>query len=426
MSTTSTTHLRADLPERQRTYARMCVAATLAAAALVAVSVLIGNGPQREAEITAGILAMVSFGAGAWLSLTGRLGVATAITSLSVTVLAGGLELYLGHYTNNLWLTIGSILLVSFDTSTRRIWAVFALNAVYIASLPWLMPTFSLGPPGQPGLVPTVIVLHFGATLVMVLQVKAQNRAQAELVLKNIELEEARREAELASEAKTQFVASVSHEFRTPLNAIIGYAEILEEDLDTSADPGVLEDLGRIHMASEHLVSLINDILDISKIEAGHMEPDPERFALGELLDDVRGASRPLVEAGFNTLEVRAVGLEAHELSQDRLRMQQILLNLLSNAAKFTERGTITLIATLDDDWLELSVEDTGVGMTEETLSKVFDPYVQGERGPKLGTTGLGLPLCDKLAGVLGGTLSATSTPGEGSAFTLRVPAELG
>jgi hypothetical protein len=243
------------------------------------------------------------------------------------------------------------------------------------------------------------------------------------------ELLEARQDAEAASRAKSQFLASMSHELRTPLNAIIGYSEMLQEDAEDAGQEAFVPDLQKIHSAGRHLLALINDILDLSKIEAGKMELHIESFDAGEVIEQVATTVRPLIEKNGNRLEVRANA--PGMLRSDSTRLRQVLLNLLSNAAKFTENGVIRLEAERGTprgatrEWLSISVRDTGIGMTDEQLGRLFQAFSQAESSiaKRFGGTGLGLAISRHFCRLMGGDIYVDSEPGVGSTFTVRIPA---
>jgi PAS domain S-box-containing protein len=244
------------------------------------------------------------------------------------------------------------------------------------------------------------------------------------------ELLQARHDAEAASSAKSQFLASMSHELRTPLNAIIGYSEMLQEEVADLGLSDLAPDLHKIRSAGKHLLSLINDVLDLSKIEAGKMELYVEAFDVAPAVEDVATTVRPLVEKNGNQLVVNCAD-DAGSMHSDTTRIRQVLLNLLSNASKFTENGTINLDVTRErdgtGDWMNFRVSDTGVGMTPEQLSRLFEAFSQAEASTsqKYGGTGLGLAISRSFCELMGGDITVESKENVGSTFTARVPAEV-
>ena len=238
------------------------------------------------------------------------------------------------------------------------------------------------------------------------------------------ELLSARRDAEAANSAKSQFLASTSHELRTPLNAIIGYSEMLQEDAEDRGEISAIPDLQKIHSAGKHLLALINDLLDLSKIEAQKMELNLETFALRPLIEQVGTTVRPLIEKNANRLEILAAQ-NLGSMHSDETRVRQVLLNLLSNASKFTERGVITLEGAREGEAIVFRVRDTGIGMTPEQLGRLFQAFSQAEASTaaKYGGTGLGLEISRRFCQLMGGDLTVTSEPGKGSVFTVRLPA---
>jgi signal transduction histidine kinase/DNA-binding response OmpR family regulator len=243
-------------------------------------------------------------------------------------------------------------------------------------------------------------------------------------------LAKAVKDAEEASKAKSSFLAKMSHELRTPLNAIIGYSEIMKEDAEDDGDTRRAEDLDKVLNAARHLLGLINDVLDISKIEAGKMELFLETFDLTKLINEVIATASPLVSKKGNTLAIDCPS-DIGAMHADATKLRQMLLNLLSNASKFTEKGTVTLKAVRvieeDADYMELSVIDTGIGMTQEQLGRLFQAFSQADASTtsKYGGTGLGLAISKQFAQMMQGDITVTSTPGTGSTFTIRMPAKV-
>jgi signal transduction histidine kinase len=240
------------------------------------------------------------------------------------------------------------------------------------------------------------------------------------------EIEDKNRQLELASQNKSQFVSSMSHELRTPLNAIIGLTEMMVSNTARFGTEKALEPLRRLNAAGTHLFSLINEILDLSKIEAGKLELNPEPVNLARLIDEVIGTAGQLAEKNKNRLIVQTQE-NLGALTADAMRLKQILLNLLSNACKFTKQGEVALrVRKVADvcDWLELAVADTGIGLTAEQQAKLFQGFTQADSltARRYGGTGLGLAIARKLARMMGGDVTVASEPGKGSVFTVRLP----
>jgi signal transduction histidine kinase len=253
---------------------------------------------------------------------------------------------------------------------------------------------------------------------------------QAVIAIENVrlfdEIQDKSRQLAEASERKSQFLASMSHELRTPLNAIIGLTEMMVTNAARFGTEKALEPLRRVNAAGTHLLSLINEILDLSKIEAGKLELNPEPVDLARLIDEVIGTAGQLAEKNKNRLIVQAQE-NLGALTADSMRLKQILLNLLSNACKFTKEGEVALrVRKVADgrEWVELAVADSGIGMTAEQQAKLFEEFSQADSltARRYGGTGLGLAITRKLARMMGGDVTVTSEPGTGSVFTVRLP----
>ena len=244
------------------------------------------------------------------------------------------------------------------------------------------------------------------------------------------DLEAARASAESANVAKSQFLATMSHELRTPLNAIIGYSEMLMETAEERGAEEERQDLSRVHGAAHRLLSLINDVLDLSKIEAGGMLPSASPLSVDAMVADAIATVTPTASANGNTLTLDATS-PLGEADTDGFKLSQCLLNLLANAAKFTKDGQVKLrakrLSEAGRDWLVFEVVDTGIGISAEAQARLFQPFVQADASTTraYGGTGLGLAITRRLARMLGGDVTVKSAPGQGSAFTLRVPALL-
>src|SRR5215475_14562751 len=255
--------------------------------------------------------------------------------------------------------------------------------------------------------------------------------AQSVLAIQNArlfqEIEEKGRQLELTSRHKSQFLANMSHELRTPLNAIIGLTEIMVNNAPRFGTEKAAEPLHRVHRAGTHLLGLINQVLDLTKIEAGKLEFSPETVNLAPLLEDIIGTARQLAEQNKNRL-ILDVEENLGQLTVDPMRLRQILLNLLSNAFKFTKQGEVKLrVKKIVDarNWIEIAVADTGIGMSPEQQSKLFNEFTQVDSSTvrQYGGTGLGLAIARKLARMMGGDVTVASEPGKGSVFTVRLPA---
>ncbi|OQW95024.1 MAG: hypothetical protein BWK79_03830 [Beggiatoa sp. IS2] len=255
-------------------------------------------------------------------------------------------------------------------------------------------------------------------------------KARIEIQKHKLEAQRARVQAQASNQAKAQFLANMSHELRTPMNAIIGYTEILQEDARDRGQEDFIPDLQKIHGASYHLLDLINNLFDMSKIESSKMDLYIETFDIAPMIQDVAGTVMPLLEKQSNILKVdcdSALGT----MTTDLTKVRQNLLNLLSNANKFSKKNTIILAVNrqmLDDiDWIVFHVTDHGIGMTAEQIQKLFQPFVQIDSSPtrRYGGSGLGLAITKQFCQLMGGDIIVESQFGHGSTFTMRLPAEI-
>ena len=271
-------------------------------------------------------------------------------------------------------------------------------------------------------MVSRVALDYRGEKAVIASFVDIHDRVQAE-----IELRQAKEAAESASRVKSSFLANMSHELRTPLNAIIGYSEILLEDATDRADKASMGDLEKIQAAGKHLLGLINDILDLSKIEAGRMDVYLEHVFLTRLVDEVKTIVEPMMKKNGNTLVVDCPQ-DIGSLQTDLTKLKQSIINLLSNAAKFTKNGTVTLrLARETRDgapWVKFEVIDSGIGMTDEQMGRLFQAFTQADSSTtrNFGGTGLGLTITRHFCAMLGGSIEVKSKPAQGSTFIIVLP----
>lgn len=307
-------------------------------------------------------------------------------------------------------------------------------------------PTLGIGLAVFNALIFTAVTTGMLAYFTWTVQVnrRARDEARSHLEEKNARLAEselalsaARDLAEEGSRSKSMFLANMSHELRTPLNAIIGYSEMLAEDAEDEGNAELAEEVGKIQGAGRHLLSLINGILDLSKIEAGRMEIERIDFDLPRIIRETLDTARPLIERGENALELQPDAATPEHaalgtMHSDPTKVRQILFNLLSNAAKFTQNGTIRVHVTRaphpndDPDRITIAVEDTGIGMEPDVAARIFDEFAQADDSTtrKYGGTGLGLAIAKRFAEMLGGGIEVSSEPGKGSRFVVWLAAE--
>jgi len=275
----------------------------------------------------------------------------------------------------------------------------------------------------------TMLMLVMGQRTNRVLS-EARDELEQRVAERTIELKEASEAATQANRAKSAFLANMSHELRTPMNAILGYSEMLMEEAEDTGQDDAIPDLKKINQAGTHLLSLINDVLDLSKIESGKMEAFAEDISIDHLIDEVASTAQPLMSKNDNRLVIER-GEKLGNAHQDLTKLRQSLFNLLSNAAKFTHEGSVTLHVDRNQqdgvDWLTFAVIDTGIGITADKIDHVFQEFSQADDSTtrNYGGTGLGLSISRRFCQLLGGDLTLQSEPGKGSTFTIRLPAIL-
>jgi signal transduction histidine kinase len=345
-----------------------------------------------------------------------------------------------------LWAFLSPLIAILFHGARESLyWFVALVSAIVLLVVidPWLVP---LAPPVPGWATLAFFVMNFGVVSGIIYaairyyaalldaekaeQVKLNDMlavSSGELATALVQLAETNRSLAEASRHKSRFLANMSHELRTPLNAIIGYSEMLQEEAQDRRDDTFTQDLKKISGAGKHLLELINEVLDLSKIEAGKMEISPERASVSDVVDQIVLVARPLAVTKQNCLVVEADGV-AGTLYTDVTKVRQVVLNLLSNAAKFTQQGTITLAVQAPEEGpITFTVKDTGIGITSAQMGRLFEEFAQAEADTsrKYGGSGLGLALSRKLARMLGGEVLAESRPGEGSTFTFVVPRDV-
>ena len=255
-------------------------------------------------------------------------------------------------------------------------------------------------------------------------QLREQNDNLENLVSSRTrELVEARDQALLASRHKSEFLANMSHELRTPLNAIIGYTEMVVEEMEIEGNDAVVSDLRRVHNAANHLLMMINTILDLAKIEAGRMDVWLEPTDISELVSEAADTVRILLKKNENQLSLRVDG-DSDAVMMDAQKFRQILLNLLSNASKFTKQGRIDIAVNASKDLLTLEVSDTGIGISEQQQARIFEEFRQADMSTtrEYGGTGLGLSITQRLCSLLGAEITLKSVPQQGSTFSVKIP----
>lgn len=320
------------------------------------------------------------------------------------------------------FLAFGLFIISCGATHFMEVWTIW--NATY-----WLSGYVKLLTAAASVITAVVVPFLVPEVFKLIQAVKLSEQRRTQLETAHVELGEARDAALEATRLKSEFLANMSHELRTPLNAIIGYSEMLVEDAEDAGRESELADLQKIRSAGKHLLALINDVLDLSKIEAGKMEVHLETFDVSPMLQDVVSTIGPLVAKNGNRLEVRCAG-DLGAVQADLTKVRQCLFNLLSNACKFTSNGVITLAAAREGvngaDGIRFAVSDTGIGISPDQMKKLFQAFSQADASTskKYGGTGLGLVLSRRFCQMMGGDIMVDSAPGHGSTFTIRLPVD--
>lgn len=422
---------------------------TIVVACLASVPVIIATtaGTGRILSLIADILAMVlalvalrQLRDGAQLGASGHLVTGIVFTSSAFAISTTG------GFTSQYWILLAAIPFLAAQTAghaATRTWGLACVAFIVLlcavmgagVELPQFTTGLSIYGAAFYGVM-CVLVVQFLSHLADLAKDEAVARAEQfadQLLRADQEVGDARilaEQAVAANSAKSAFMATMSHELRTPLNAVIGYAELLAEDAESQGLHSMRTDLVKIVGASQHLLTLIEDILDLSAVEAERLDLRRDRFAVEELVGELADTLEPLARKRRNTLEVVHTGpTVAADL--DRARVRQVLINLIGNAIKFTSHGRITVQVRSELEgsrrWVILVVEDTGIGISEADLRRIFEPFTQVDSSPRrrYEGSGLGLSLCKRLVEMMDGTLTVRSHPGEGSAFTVRLPAAL-
>ncbi len=339
------------------------------------------------------------------------------------------------------WLIVALLLgFFYFYEQQWRIVALFALNvsaffAVYASTgFPEIVPIPQLAVVGWISIISATLYMSWMAIYYShVMSMRSQIERETERYLAvNEQLKVVKEMADAANRARTIFLTRMSHELRTPLNAVIGYSELILETMSfDGADEARQKDVRSINAAGRHLLSLVIDVLDVSKIESETVELRVDTFELDALIEQAVATVKPLASANGNTLDVVKPAAGA-QLTTDQTKLRQVIVNLLSNAAKFTKNGKVTLALAMDRKptgmWLDVRVRDTGIGIAEGDIARLFQNFAQASASTshRYGGTGLGLALSQKLCTLMGGTITVTSEIGKGSVFGFCIPAIVG
>lgn len=404
----------------------------------VIVSLTVGFNERVSNDMWVGAGIMLGLVASAWFARKKRL-MASLISlslGLNVSIILG--DLCYGEYTERLLYLLLAVAVSGFGLDRRALVVTSVMTFLGLVGLSLMMPgEFRLGPKTFPSLLIDITAILIAASILFYVNASVTRDALSQARDKHEESEHQRQiaeqaasHAEVANNSKSMFLANVSHELRTPLNAILGYVELIQEESEDDDQAWYVDELGRVHSAAGQLLGLINDVLDLSKMEAGRLQIIAVEFELGELLSELEDIITPLASAQGNTLIFH--GMErACAMHTDRMRLKQVVLNLLSNSVKFTQNGEVSVhIHHFEREarapWLGIEVRDTGIGMTVPQLQRIFEPFLQGSAGTshQYGGTGLGLALSRRICAMLGGEIHVESVWGKGSTFTVEIPCQ--
>ena len=428
------------LAERRKVVRTLCLVGIGVAAMLLMTSFPVKQGMPLYIDIFVAALVGFGFAAGAGLAHKDQANLAAFTAGVVLTCSACLGDIAQGAYTDKMWVSLCGIVIAGLGLDLRLLWGAYFTMLAALIAVPVSLPGHPLGPQANPTRVIDMIVVVTALTLLLMLHVRSVLLSEHRTFLTTRALDEQRlraeeaarhaaraaRGAEIANNSKSMFLANVSHELRTPLNAIIGYSELMIEEAEEIDFHDFDQDLDRVRESAHSLLAMVDDVLDLSGLEAGNIELDLTSVEIKPLLAELAATVEPLLEANNNTLELD-VADDVVSIQSDVTRLRQVLLNLLSNACKFTFDGKIWVRASTThwrhEPAIKLVVQDTGVGMGEESVVRVFESFALASvTDKKRHGSGLGLPLSKKICELLGGEIDLSSAVDEGSTFVVYLP----